>query len=104
MSQAEYEREVAALRARQAQGLTLTPHQKLHIANRLMLQAPKHQTEAERAAFVRSMNSRVNNLPADVLFTLKAIQLLADQGNKVAAALFDEESERLGLTRKSTFA
>lgn len=84
-------------------GLHLTEHQRMHIANRLMLQLPDGLTEAQIIAHRRFLEQTFNGIPGDVLFTLDAIRLLADQGNKIAADLFDEESEKLGLTRKSFF-
>lgn len=83
--------------------LSLTEHQRLHIANRLMLQLPSDATPEQIAAHRRFLEGRFNGIPGDVLFALDAIRLLADQGNKVAIWLFDRESERLGFTRASHF-
>lgn len=84
-------------------GLTLTPHQKLHLANRLMLQGPLDATPAEVAAHRRSIERNLNGIPGDVLFALDALRLLADQGNVVAADLFDREVARMGLGRVRYF-
>jgi hypothetical protein len=80
-------------------GLTLTAHQRAHLANRVMLQGPKGLNEREIAAWRRGLEQTFNGIPGDVLFTLDSLRLLADQGNKVAATLFDAESDRLGFTR-----
>lgn len=85
-------------------GLTLTPHQRMHLANRVMLQGPKNLSEAQLAEWRRDLEKKFDGIPGDVLFTLDAIRLLAEQGNTYAVWLFDYESERLGFTRKSTFA
>jgi hypothetical protein len=68
-----------------------------------MLQLPDGLTEAQVLAHRRFLEQTFNGIPGDVLFTLDAIRLLADQGNKIAADLFDEECVRLGLTRKAFF-
>lgn len=80
-------------------GFTLTEHQRVHIANRLMLQLPNDTPVRELAAFRASIEKAVNGIPGDVLFALETLRLLADQGNVVARDLFDDEVERLGLTR-----
>jgi len=78
-------------------GLTLTPHQKAHLANRLMLQGTLGASPAAIAAHRRSIERNLNGIPGDVLFALDALRLLADQGNIVAKDLFDSEVERMGL-------
>lgn len=83
--------------------LKLTEHARLHIASRLMLQAPTTATPAQLAEFRRFLDQKFNGIPGDVLITLDAIRLLADQGNLVARDLFDSEVERLGMTRATFF-
>jgi hypothetical protein len=79
--------------------LTLTPHQRLHLQNRIMLQSPKEASPAEIAAHQRGLERSLNGIPGDVLFALDALRLLADQGNVVARDLFQMEIERMGLTQ-----
>lgn len=83
--------------------LTLPEHARLHIANRLMLQQPVDQTPEQLAEYGRFLARKFNDIPGDVLITLDALRLLADQGNRVARDLFDDEVERLGLTRATHF-
>lgn len=84
-------------------GLHLTPHQRMHLENRIMLQGTKGMAEADVAAVRRTLTRTLNGIPGDVLFALDALRLLADQGNVVAADLFDHEIIRLGLSRKTYF-
>lgn len=84
-------------------GLTLTAHQRAHLENRVMLQGPKNLSPAEVAAFRAGIHKLFNGIPGDILFTLDSLRLLADQGNAVAADLFDSEVKRLGLTRARHF-
>lgn len=79
--------------------LTLTPHQRLHLANRIMLQGPGDASPGEIAAHQRGLSRMLNGIPGDVLFALDALRLLADQGNVVARDLFQSEIERMGLTQ-----
>ncbi len=83
--------------------LYLTDEQKRRIANRVMLQKPAGMSERELAAWRRGIEGVFNGIPGDVLFTLDSLRLLAEQGNRVAADLFDYESERLGFTRARQF-
>ncbi len=64
-----------------------------------MLQAPADLTARQIAAVRRDLERVVDGLPGDVFMTLDALRLLADQGNQLAADVFDHESRRLGLTR-----
>lgn len=79
--------------------LTLTPHQRAHLANRIMLQSPVDVSPAEIAAHQRGLDRSLNGIPGDILFALDALRLLADQGNVVARDLFQMEIERMGLTQ-----
>lgn len=93
------EAEEAALRARAQRGLVLTEQQRRMLSTRLMLQAPTTLSPRQLAAVRRDLDSRVAGLPPGAFMALDALRLLADQGNVVAADLFDSESRKLGLTR-----
>ena len=82
--------------------LELTPLQAAQLSTRLMLQAPRDLTPSQIAAVRRDLDRVVRGLPADVFMALDAMRLLAEQGNAVAADIFDYESRRLGLTRPLT--
>lgn len=87
------------LQARAQTGLTLTEQQRRMLSTRLMLQAPAGLTPKQIANVARDLDSRVRGLPPGAFMALDALRLLADAGNRVADYLFDQESERLGLTR-----
>jgi hypothetical protein len=91
------------LHVKQGGGFYLTPHQRAHLATRLMLKGPANATPEEIAAHRRSIDGFLNGLPGDILFALDSLRLLADQGNRVAEYLLDRETERLGLTRPKHF-
>lgn len=40
---------------------------------------------------------RISGLPGEMLFALESLRLLAEQGNRVATALYERETKRLGL-------
>jgi hypothetical protein len=82
--------------------LELTEAQRRFFASRLMLQLPAGVPPRELASVRRDMDRVVKGLPGDVFMALDALRLLADQGNAIAADLFDVESRRLGLTRPLT--
>ncbi len=70
----------------------LTEEQRKALSTRLMVQppgTPQHWDERKR----------LNGLPFDVLLCLESLHLLAEQGNKVAEALYERERERFGLAR-----
>lgn len=84
--------------------LHLTPEQRRALSTRVMLQAPGADTTPEmRTMTARLVEQRLNGIPGDILFTLDALRLLADQGNQTAGAVLDYEINRLGLTRPTTF-
>lgn len=64
-----------------------------------MLQAPRGLTARQIAAARRDLDRMVRGLPGDVVLTLASLDLLAEQGNEIAARLFAREVERLGLTK-----
>jgi hypothetical protein len=84
-----------------ARGLTLTEQQRRQLSTRLMLQMPKDLTPRQIANIARDLDSRIAGLPPGAFMALDALRLLADGGNQVAAYLFDQQSEKLGLTRPS---
>lgn len=80
-------------------GLQLTEQQRKQLSTRLMIQAPKDLTPRQIANIARDLDSRVKGLPPGAFMALDALRVLADAGNIVADTLFDQETERLGLTR-----
>ena len=83
-------------------GFVLPEYARRAFSSRLMLQAPHDASPRELAAIRRDLDSRVRGLPQGAFMALDALRLLADQGNAVAADLFDSESRRLGLVRPVT--
>lgn len=81
--------------------LTLNEGQRRLLSNKLMLQLPTGIGPRELASVRRDMDRVISGLPGDVFMALDALRLLADQGNVIAADLFDSECRRLGLTRPS---
>lgn len=82
--------------------LELTEKQRRALSTRLMVQAPRGLSASQIANVRRDMDRVVNGLPGDVFMALDMLRLLADQGNVLAADLFDQEVEKLGLTKKFT--
>jgi hypothetical protein len=76
--------------------LEFTEEQRRALSSRLMLQPPGTE-------MARLERSRIEGIPADVLATLEAIKLLADQGNRVAQDLYMAERRRLGIDIPSRF-
>lgn len=74
-------------------GLVLTPEfrKRMEANQRLRLQPPA--SEAQR----REWDRRIAGVPGDILLTLESLRLLADQGNRIAAWLWEREVKRLGL-------
>jgi len=77
----------------------LSPLQRAGLLNRLnhlggkLVQAPDVKiTKAEAA-------KRYGGLPFDVILTLEALRQLAEQGNRLAAAVYSSERIRLGIDR-----
>jgi hypothetical protein len=79
--------------------LEFTEQQRRTLSRVLMVQAPVGLTEKQLRQARREINRSVNGLPGDVFMALDALRMLADQGNTVAKDLFEQESNRLGLTR-----
>jgi hypothetical protein len=94
--------EVEALRARASRGLVLTERQRRQLSTRLMLQLPVDLTPRQIKTIAADLDRRVRGLPPGAFMALDALRLLADDGNEVAAYLFDLESRKLGLTRPLT--
>jgi hypothetical protein len=74
--------------------LTLTPEFRAQMESRARqrLQPPPVGTR-DRGEWDRT----ISGIPGDVLFTLENLRFLADQGNRVAAWLWEREVKRLGL-------
>jgi hypothetical protein len=71
--------------------LNLTPtfRARLEGNQRLKLQPPDGNSE--------DFNRRIAGLPGDVLLALESIRALAEQGNRIAAQVYEYETKRLGL-------
>lgn len=74
------------------QPLLLTPMFRKQIENnqRIRLAPPDG---SQRLDFDR----RIAGLDGEMLFALEAMRMLADQGNRFAAVLYEREAKRLGL-------
>jgi hypothetical protein len=72
-------------------------HRARVVQGRGMVQAPT-ETERRMVAAVAGA-AKVEGIPMDVLMTLEAIRQLAEQGNRVAARLYEEERRKLGIDR-----
>lgn len=82
-------------------GLRLTPHQLAHLRTRLMVQPPGPDNMPESMEAITERSRRITGIPPDVLLTLEAIHLLAEQGNIAARWLYEQERIRLGIDRPS---
>lgn len=69
--------------------LTPTFRARLEGNQRMKLQPP----DGSKTDFDR----RISGLPGDVLLALESLRALAEQGNRVAARLYEHETKRLGL-------
>lgn len=81
--------------------LEFTDQQRKQLATRLMLQHPRDLSPAQVAAVRKDLDSRIKGLEPGTFMALDALRLLAEQGNTVAADLFMDESDRLGLTQRT---
>jgi hypothetical protein len=75
----------------------LTEHQRQHLQTRLMAQAPTGLPPAELARTRRYFDKAIRGLPGDVVMSLDALALLAEQGNNVAKRLLEDECKRMGI-------
>lgn len=75
----------------------LTEAQRKRLSDTLMLQKPPDEQSMATFAELVRRQKRLSSLPIDVLFTLEALRLLADQGNIVAQELYWSERVRLGI-------
>jgi hypothetical protein len=73
--------------------LTLTPEFRAQMESRMKLRLQPPTDLAQITEWDRT----IGGLPGDVLLTLEAMRHLADQGNVVAARLWEYECKRLGL-------
>ena len=83
--------------------LHFTPEQRRALSNRLIVQPPPSLDAVAQHRLIADQRRRIEGLPIDVLETLEAIRLLAEQGNRVAKELYEEERERLGIDRPAFF-
>lgn len=84
--------------------LHLTEAERRALSNRLIVQPPASASVVETHQEVARQLKRIEGLPIDVLETLEAIRILAEQGNEVAKVLYDVEREKLGIDRPRHFA
>jgi hypothetical protein len=78
--------------------MDFTERQRIQLSNEIMVQAPKNLSPSQLAVVRRDMDRRVKGLPGDVFMALDALRMHADQGNRVAREVFENECEKLGLT------
>lgn len=77
-------------------GLRISRHARAHIEKgRTTVRPPSPDEQAVVAAIAG--HGPVQGIGLDVLITLEAVRQLAEQGNKAAKWLYDEERKRLGL-------
>jgi len=69
--------------------LTETMRARLEGNQRLKLQPPEGKTP--------DFDRRIAGLPGDVLLALESMRALAEQGNRIAAQIYEYETKRLGL-------
>ncbi len=69
--------------------LTEAFRKRLEGNQRMKLQPPDGKSE--------DFNRRISGLPGDVLRALESIRARAEQGNKIAAQVYEYETKRLGL-------
>jgi len=73
------------------------------LSTRLLVQPPASMREVERHQELARQRGRIEGIPIDVLETLDAIRMLAEQGNQVAKELYMVEREKLGIDLPRTF-
>ena len=72
------------------------------VQNRAMVQKPTEADSAIVAANARAMTatgskSTIEGIPLDVLMTLESLRQLAEQGNRAAKWMYEEERRKLGI-------
>jgi hypothetical protein len=70
--------------------LTEAFRKRLEGNQRMKLQPPEGRVRGE-------FDRRISGLPGDVLLALESMRALAEQGNKLAAKVYEYETKRLGL-------
>ena len=70
--------------------LTETFRKRLEGNQRLKIQPPEGRARGE-------FDRRISGLPGDVLLALESMRALAEQGNRIAAQMYEYETKRLGL-------
>lgn len=75
----------------------LTEQQRRRLSDSLLLQKPPDAPARETFEELSRRIKTIEGIPVDVLFTLEAIRLQAEQGNKVAEWLYWAERRRLGI-------
>lgn len=80
-----------------------TPEQQRALSTRLIVQPPPTMSAIEAHQDLARQRKTIEGLPIDVLETLEAIRLLAEQGNQVAKELYEVEREKLGIDKPRHF-
>lgn len=75
----------------------LTEEQRRRLSDSLLLQKPPNARARETFEELARKIKTIEGIPVDVLFTLEAIRLQAEQGNETAKWLYWRERERLGI-------
>lgn len=80
-----------------AGGLRLTPGAVARIEQRGRSRIRKPESDRERLGVMAGLRAANTTIPADVQLALETLNTLADEGNFMAAILFESEAKRLGL-------
>lgn len=93
----ETAKQAAELRAFREPGLQLTPEavERIKRKGRSRIRKPANPREAQE--WMDAARRARPGIPGDVLLPLNALRQLADEGNRVAAILFESECKRLGI-------
>lgn len=83
--------------------LHFTEAERQALSKRLLVQPPANRAQVEAHQAAQSRLKTIEGLPIDVLETLEAIRILAEQGNLVAQALYETERIKLGIDRPRRF-
>lgn len=83
--------------------MTFSEAERKALSKRLLVQPPPSLDAVRQHRLIHDQLKRIEGLPIDVLETLEAIRLLAEQGNEVAKDLYDTEREKLGIDRPRHF-
>lgn len=80
-----------------------TEAQRQALSTTTLLQKPPTDAAREEFAALLARRKTIEGIPTEILFTLEAIRQLAEQGNRVAEALYWSERVRLGIDTPKRF-